>query len=102
MKNLENHIIKLQHTPFQLLPPSLNIVHWQFKPSYEIMLTDLHYAKALQNPRLVDDKELWANINSQPGLNEEFVKLATPMEDFAKLFNKFHLFYFKLLSSAKV
>lgn len=95
MKNLEEHILGLQKDPFKLPVPLCEALHRQFMSRWEMMRTDLHYAAALLNPKLIDDKQLRSDTNAQAGLNRVFLKLGG-RHCLTELLNEFHAYFFKL------
>ena len=58
MNNLRKHIFRLRYPPFSLTPDIAEEIEENFMKRWDMMLTDLHYAKAMLNPYLRGHMEL--------------------------------------------
>ena len=52
MDNLRKHIFRLRYTSFSLTPAIAEEIEENFMKRWDMMLTDLHYARAMLNPYL--------------------------------------------------
>jgi hypothetical protein len=52
MKTLEKHVLSLWDPPFELPSNLADVIEDQFYQSWKMLMTDLHYARALLNPYL--------------------------------------------------
>ncbi len=52
-KTLKKHVLSLQNQSFSLLLNLANVIKHQFYHQWKMLMTDLHYAKALFNPYLL-------------------------------------------------
>jgi hypothetical protein len=69
MKTLEWHVLSLQD-PFFEFPSNLtNVIENQFYQMWKMLTTDLHYARVLFNPYLLDEACLHDDANVKEALN---------------------------------
>ena len=61
MNNLRKHIFRLQYPPFSLIPAIAEEIEENFMKRGDMMLTNLHYARAMLNPYLRGHMELQQN-----------------------------------------
>ena len=79
MNNLRKHIFKLRYPPFSLTPAIAEEIEENFMKRWDMMLTDLHYARAMLNPYLGAHMELQQNGEAKRALNRVFCRLSNPL-----------------------
>ena len=79
MNNLRKHIFRLRYAPFSLTPAIAEEIEENFMKRWDMMLTDLHYARAMLNPYLRGHMELQQNGEAKRALNRVFRRLSNPL-----------------------
>ena len=79
MNNLRKHIFRLRYPPFSLTPVVTEEIEENFMKRWDMILTDLHYTRAMLNPYLRGHMELQQNREAKRALNRVFCKLSNPL-----------------------
>jgi hypothetical protein len=79
MNNLKRYVFSLQEPDFNLPTPMAARLEAQFMHRWDMMFTDLHYARALLNPFLMNITEIQNNITTKRALNRIMQKLSSPL-----------------------
>ena len=74
MNNLRKHIFRLRYPPFLLIPAIVEEIEENVMKRWDMMLTDLHYAREMLNPYLRGLAELQHNREAKRVLNRMFHK----------------------------
>jgi hypothetical protein len=89
MKTLGRHVLSLQDPPFQLPSNLANVIEDQFYQRWEMLTTDLHYAKALFNPYLLGEARLHDDTNVKEVLNRLLQKIIRTPTTYALVLKDF-------------
>ena len=76
MNNLRKHIFRLWYPPFSLTPAIAEEIEENFMNRWDMMLTNLHYVRAMLNPYLRGHMELQQNGEAKRALNRVFRRLS--------------------------
>ena len=79
MNNLRKHIFRLRYPPFLLTLAIAEEIEENFMKRWDMMLTDLHYARAMLNPYLRGHMKLQQNGEAKRALNRVFRRLSNPL-----------------------
>jgi len=79
MAALKEHVYSLKAAPFFLDPMVAALFDKQFDTWWKLMLTNLHYTRALLTPYLVDVALVHNNDLAKRALNRVICRLASPL-----------------------
>ena len=79
MNNLKKYIFRLRYPSFLLTPAIVEEIEENFMKQWDMMLIDLHYARAMLNPYLWGLAELQHNGEAKRALNMVFCRWSNPL-----------------------
>ncbi len=92
MYDLEDHVRRFIQPPFGLSPDLASIAMIAFKARWNLMITDLHWAGAMLNPRLRGWAPLHENELARPILNRVFRRLIPSNDTYIEVLDQYQDF----------
>ncbi len=93
MKTLKWHVLSLWNPLFEFPSNLANVNKDQFYQKWKMLMTDLHYAKALLNPCLFSEVCLHDDANAKEALNRVLWKTAHTPTTYALALRNFAIFF---------